>query len=228
MRKDGRFRILDAFCGIGGATRGYQDAGFFVIGVDHKPKPDYCGDEFIQADALTWMRKNRRKFDAVHASPPCQNWSLLTMGNRARGLYDNHQDMIIPTRRMLMRTEKPWVMENVPQAPMRADLELCGLMFDLKVFRHRVFELHGFTVDQPEHPSHDGHRVKAWRHGALRDGDMMGVYGSGGMKGSLPQWQEAMGIDWTRSWNGLSEAIPPRYTELIGHELRKHLEARRS
>lgn len=229
MRKDGKFRILDAYCGIGGATRGYQNAGFYVIGVDHKPKPDYCGDEFIQADALTWMRKNRRRFDAVHASPPCQNWSLLTQGNRARGLYDNHQDMIIPTRRMLMRTEKPWVMENVPQAPMRVDLELCGLMFDLGVFRHRIFEMHGFAgPEQPEHPSHEGHRVKGWRHGVVVDGDMMGVYGSGGMKGSLPQWQAAMGIDWTGSWNGLSESIPPAYTEPIGHKLREHLESRRT
>src|SRR5690348_4900344 len=146
--RNGKPRLLDAFCGLGGAARGYQQAGWYVIGVDIKPQPDYCGDEFIQGDAIRWMIKNRRRFDAVHASPPCQAHSLLTKGNRARGLFDNHIDLIPATRRALERTEKLWVMENVPQAPMRNDLELCGLMFGLRVFRHRVFELHGFTVPQ--------------------------------------------------------------------------------
>jgi SAM-dependent methyltransferase len=226
--KQGKFRILDAFCGLGGAAMGYKRAGWYVLGVDIKPQPDYCGDEFIQADAIKWMIKNRRRFDAVHASPPCQAHSLLTMGNRARGLFDNHQDLIPATRRALERTGKLWVMENVPQAPMRADLELCGLMFDLNLFRHRIFELHGFSVPQPEHVPHGDRRVKAWRHGKLRDGDIMGVYGSGGMKGDLKNWQDAMGIHWSRSWHGLSEAIPPAYTELIGRELLRELSARRA
>lgn len=226
--KQGKWRILDAFCGLGGATKGYQDAGAFVIGVDIKPQPDYCGDEFIQADAIRWMIKNRRKFDAVHASPPCQAHSLLTKGNRAKGLFDNHQDLIPATRRALERTEKPWVMENVPHAPMRADLELCGLMFGLNLFRHRIFELSGFTVPQLAHVPHGDRRVKGWRHGVLVDGDIMGVYGSGGGKGDLVKWQEAMGIGWSRSWHGLSEAIPPFYTQLIGKHLLEKLDARRT
>lgn len=224
--KHGKWRILDAFCGLGGAGRGLQEAGFYVIGVDHKPQPDYAGDEFIQTDAIKWMIKNRRRFDAVWASPPCQAHSLLTKGNRGKGLWDNHQDLIPATRRALERTEKPWVMENVPQAPMRIDLELCGLMFGLNLFRHRIFEMHGFTVPQPEHVPHGDRRVKAWRHGKMQDGDIMGVYGSGGMKGDLVQWQDAMGIHWSRSWHGLSEAIPPAYSRLIGIYLRDKLDAR--
>lgn len=223
-RKDGRWRLYDAFCGIGGAAKGYQDEGFWVIGVDHKPKPDYCGDEFVKADALKWMRDNRRKFDAVHASPPCQNYSALTLGNRGKGLYDAHVDLVPPTRHMLMRTEKPWVMENVPLAPMRVDLELCGLMFGLNLFRHRIFELHGFTVPQPEHIPHGDRRVQGYRHGVFHEGEIMGVYGSGGGKGDLAKWQAAMGIDWTTSWNGLSESIPPAYTRLIARGLREALE----
>lgn len=226
--KQGKWRILDAFCGLGGAARGLMDAGAYVVGVDIKPQPDYCGDEFIQADAIRWMIKNRRRFDAVWASPPCQAHSLLTKGNRAKGLFDNHQDLIPFTRRALERTEKPWVMENVPHAPMRKDLELCGLMFDLRVFRHRIFELSGFSVPQLPHIPHGDHRVKAWRHGALRDGDMMGVYGSGGMKGDLVQWQDAMGIHWSKSWHGLSEAVPPAYSELIGRHLLKQLHENRA
>jgi DNA (cytosine-5)-methyltransferase 1 len=68
--------------------------------------------------------------------------------------------------------------------------------------------------------------VKGWRHGKLQDGDIMGVYGSGGMKGDLRMWQEAMGIDWSKSWHGLSEAIPPAYSRLIGEQLWKHLASR--
>lgn len=226
--KQGKFRILDAFCGLGGAGKGLRDAGFHVIGVDIKPQPDYCGDEFIQADAIKWMIKNRRRFDAVWASPPCQAHSLLTLGNRAKGLFDNHVDMVTPTRRALERTKKPWVMENVPQAPMRRDLVLCGLMFDLNLFRHRIFEMSGFSVPQPAHVDHGDRRVKGFRHGVLVDGDIMGVYGSGGSKGDLVQWQEAMGIHWSKSWHGLSEAVPPAYSELIGSHLLKQLHENRA
>lgn len=224
--KNGKPRLLDAFCGLGGATKGYQDAGFHVLGVDIKPQPDYCGDEFVQADAIRWMIKNRRRFDVVHASPPCQAHSLLTKGNRGKGLFDNHIDLIPATRRALERTEKPWVMENVPQAPMRRDLELCGLMFDLNLFRHRIFETSGFSVPGLAHIPHGDRRVLGYRHGVLQEGDIMGVYGSGGMKGTLPMWQEAMGIAWSKSWHGLSEAIPPAYTSYIGQYLMKELLSR--
>lgn len=223
MRKDGKFRILDAFCGLGGAAKGLKDAGLWVLGVDIKPQPDYCGDEFIQGDAIKFIIKNRRRFDAVWASPPCQAHSVLTLGNRGKGLFDNHQDLIPATRRALERSRKPWVMENVPLAPMRQDLMLCGLMFDLNLFRHRKFEMHGFTVPQPAHIPHGDRRVQGWRHGEFHEGEIMGVYGSGGMKGELVKWQEAMGIDWSTSWRGLSEAIPPAYSYLIGTHLLKSL-----
>jgi hypothetical protein len=223
MRKDGKPRLLDAFCGVGGATRGYQEAGFYVIGVDINPQPDYCGDEFVQMDAIKFIRKHRRRFDVVHASPPCQDFSVLTLGNRARGLFDNHQNLIAPTRAALLKTKGPWVMENVMGAPMRNDLELCGLMFNLPLLRHRKFELHGFSVQTPEHPSHKGHRVKGYRHGKLVDGDLYGVYGSGGSKGSLKEWQRAVGVDWTRNFHSLSECIPPSYSRHIGLAMMKAL-----
>lgn len=190
-----------------------------MIGVDLNPQPDYCGDAFIQADAIKWMIKNRRRFDAVHASPPCQEHSLLVKGNRGKGLFDNHVDMIPETRRALMRTNRPWVMENVPTAPMRQDVWLCGLMFGLDLFRHRRFELEGFSVPQLPHPSHRGHRVQGWRQGVFHEGDIMGVYGSGGNKGELKQWQNAMNIHWSKSWYGLAQAIPPNFTNYIGKYL---------
>src|SRR6185437_7851072 len=72
-------RALDLFCGAGGATKGLQNAGFHVTGVDLKRSPRYCGDVFIQADALT---VDPRGFDFIWASPPCQaHTSLKTMPN---------------------------------------------------------------------------------------------------------------------------------------------------
>lgn len=221
MRKDGRPRLVDAFCGVGGLTKGFQDAGFWVIGVDKEPQPDYCGDDFVQMDAIKFLKKFRRRFDVAHASPPCQDFSLLTLGNRAKGLFDNHVNLIPATRKALLATGKLWSMENVMGAPMRQDLLLCGLMFNLPLFRHRKFELHGFSVNQPEHPSHEGHRVRGYRHGVLVDGDIFGVYGAGGSKGQLRDWQRAQNIDWTKSTHSLAEACPPNFSQLIGEAMMK-------
>lgn len=219
--KNGKPRIVDLFGGAGGAAKGLQRAGFWVIGVDIAPQPDYCGDDFIQMDAFKFLKRHRRMFDFIWASPPCQDFSRLTLGNRAKGLFDNHVNLIPRTRKMLRDSGRPFVIENVGTAPLRKDLELCGLMFDLPLFRHRVFELHGFEVPQPRHVSHAGRRVRGYRHGEFYGGDIIGVYGSGGGKGELRDWQRAMGIDWTSSWHSLAEAVPPVYSELIGRHMIK-------
>lgn len=221
-------RLLDLYCGAGGATRGYQLAGFHVTGVDIDPQPDYCGDEFIQADVVDVLADPEfmDRFIAYHASPPCQAHSALTKGNRRRGWQDEHVDLIPATRHGLAATGRPWVIENVQGAPIRRDLTLCGLSFGLKVFRHRYFEVSGFALPRPPHPSHAGHRVAGWRHGVRYDGDMVAVYGDGGGKGSLADWQAAMGIDWIGDKATLAEAIPPAYTRYIGEHLMKALEER--
>jgi hypothetical protein len=219
MRKDQKPRIVDAYCGVGGMTRGLQEAGWWVIGVDKAPQPDYCGDDFVEMDAVKFLKKHRRRFDAAHASPPCQDFCLLTVGNRAKGLFDNHQNLIPQTRKALLDSGRLWSMENVMTAPVRNDLELCGLMFGLPLFRHRKFELHGFTAQAPAHPSHRGHRVKGWRQGVFHDGDIYGVYGSGGGKGELKEWQTAQGIDWTKNFHSLAEAVPPAYGRVVGEAM---------
>jgi DNA (cytosine-5)-methyltransferase 1 len=110
-------------------------------------------------------------------------------------------------------------MENVQGSQLRRDLVLCGLSFELRVFRHRVFELSDVTVPQPAHPTHRGHRVAGWRHSRYYAGDMVAVYGDGGGKGTLTDWQEAMGIDWMTNRLDLAEAIPPAYTAYIGRQI---------
>lgn len=210
-----RPRLLDLFCGAGGAARGYQLAGFHVTGVDINPQPNYCGDVFFQGDALDFVAGHWREFDAIHASPPCQASSALTKGTNAGREYPQ---LIPETRRLLHATGLPTVLENVQGSDLRRDLTLCGEMFGLGVIRHRYFELGRWSVSQRAHLPHRG-RVAGYRHGQWFDGPYFAVYGDGGGKGSVPQWQQAMGMHWTAVRKEIAEAIPPAYSEYIGREL---------
>jgi DNA (cytosine-5)-methyltransferase 1 len=193
---------------------GYHRAGFEVVCVDIEPIPDNPF-EFIQADIrdldIDWVAD----FDARHASPPCQSQTALTKGTNQGREYPN----LIPfVRDLFSRIEGPSVIENVQGSELRRDLVLCGEMFGLEVIRHRYFELSGWSMKQPAHINHRG-RVKGWRHGEFFDGPYFAVYGDGGGKGTVEEWQRAMGIDWTHDRKNLAEAIPPAYTELIGRRL---------
>jgi hypothetical protein len=204
---------------------GYHLAGFDVTGVDNRSQPRYPFT-FLQADAFEYLEAHGHEYDAIHASPPCQNASLLTRGNRGRRSWsDTHIDLIAPTRALLDPIGRPYVIENVVGAALRPDLILCGLMFGLRVFRHRLFEISGFAAVQPSHPTHRGHRVAGWRHGVRHDGDMVAVYGGGGGKGSITDWQQALGIDWTDDRRELAEAVPPRYMQAVGDQLISRLAA---
>lgn len=210
-------KLLDLYCGAGGAGRGYADVGFDVTGVDIADQPNYAGHLFVQMDALEFLSAYGHKFDVIHASPPCQRYSALSSGTN--NSVDKHPDLLPPTRELLDSLGKPYVIENVIGADMREDMLLCGLMFDLKVFRHRKFEFGNWKAEAPEHPSHKGHRVSGWRHGVCYPGDMVAVYGDGGGKGSVTDWQNAMGIHWTSAKKEIAEAIPPAYTRYIGAKL---------
>ena len=211
-----RPRLLDLFCGAGGSAVGYHRAGFDVVGVDIAHQPNYPF-EFVQANALdmlggAWMRGS---FDVIHASPPCQSSSALTKGTNKGRAYP---DLIPATRALLSRSGLPFVIENVQGSAVRRDLTLCGEMFGLAVIRHRYFEVEGLPVVQPAHIKHRG-RVAGMRHGEWFTGPYFAVYGDGGGKGSVAQWREAMGIDWTWNRKEIAEAIPPAYTEYVGRQL---------
>jgi DNA (cytosine-5)-methyltransferase 1 len=213
-------RLVDAFSGAGGSAKGYQRAGFYVVGIDIAPRPHYCGDEFIQSDALEmladldWLAG----FDAVHASPPCQGYTQFSNLNAERwGNRVEHPMLIEPVRELLDATGLPYVIENVQGAPLRKDLMLCGSMFGLRVRRHRIFETNWSVGGAPPchhqddsiaiYGSMDGRRVWTRKNGTeLRAARTIG------------QASEAMGIDWM-TWNEIKEAIPPAYTEFIGKQL---------
>lgn len=211
-------KLLDLFCCAGGAGMGYHRAGFDVVGVDINPQPNYPF-EFHQGDALMFLAEHGHEFDAIHASPPCQASTALTKGTNRGRIYPN---LIPSTRDLLAKFDAPTVIENVQGSDLRRDLTLCGEMFGLGVIRHRYFEITGASVGQPAHKPHRG-RVAGYRHGEWFEGPYFAVYGDGGGKGTVAQWQQAMGIDWTSVRKEIAEAIPPAYTEHIGTQLLANL-----
>lgn len=196
----GKPRLLDLFCGAGGAAMGYHRAGFRVVGVDINPQPRFPF-EFHQADALTYPLDG---YDAIHASPPCQGYCTLNAINKRE-----YPLLIAPMRERLAAAGVPWVMENVKGAPMAFFVELCGQHFGLNVFRHRIFET-SHLVFSPGRCDHRGLRA------TTSGGSVMAVYRK--QRGTLAQWREAMGIDWMDK-DEIAESIPPAYTEWIGRQL---------
>lgn len=210
--KDRTNVAIDFFCCAGGMTKGLQDAGFYVIGVDIVPRPKYVGDEFILGDALEIGPAliRQRKPAVVSGSPPCQGYTALA------AVHGNEHPMLIPqTREMFEASGVPWIIENVAGAPVRKDIRLCGEMFSLGVLQHRFFELGGWSTAQPKHLPHRG-RVRGWRHGEWFDGPYVAAYGKGGGKATVPEAQKAKLIDWTDDLVELCEAIPPAYGQWLG------------
>ena len=211
-----QLRALDLFCGAGGATKGLQRAGFHVTGVDIEPMPRYCGDEFYQADALTFSLD---AFDFIWASPPCQAYTS------ARPLQKReHPRLIVPIRHRLIDSGKPYVIENVPGAPLRAPVLLCGLTFGLLVKRHRIFESPVPILTSPCPVGHPGDWLIVFGWSALRRSRGAGTgpkKDRGKTKGHSVPHEEAcaaMGIDWMNR-KELSESIPPAYSEFIGDKI---------
>jgi DNA (cytosine-5)-methyltransferase 1 len=202
----GKPRLLDLGCKAGGAAVGYARAGFEVVGVDIEPQPNYPF-RFLQADMLTCSLDG---FDAYHVSAPCERFSLASWFHHN---HERHPDLITPMRQRLQVTGKPYVLENVIGAPLRTPLVLCGAMFGLRVYRHRLFESN-LLLFQPTHPRH---QVKAAAPGAIARADEFWCVG--GHFGHKEEAQAAMGIDWMKTVQEIAKAIPPAYTEWIGRQL---------
>ena len=223
-------RLLDLFCGAGGAAVGYSRAGFEVVGVDHVNQPHYPF-EFIKCDALAYLREilrdeQRYGFDAIHASPPCQAHTPL------KSLHKDieYPKLIAPTRELLEATGLPYVIENVPGAPLIHPFKLCGSSFGLDVRRHRLFETN-WPIGLLPPCAHHLHTPRFQNTGTRRRAvlsSVVGVYGGSHFKGdNIAYRSAAMGIDWM-TLPELSQAIPPDFTQLIGAQLLQHIQSERA
>ncbi len=200
-----RPRLLDLFCGAGGAAMGYHRAGFEVFGVDIKPQPNYPF-EFFLADAMTFLLGG---FDVIHASPPCQRFTRAGKLREAQGGRTVAPDLIKDVRNSLRG--RIYVIENVEGAPLQG-IRLCGSSFGLKVRRHRIFES-PLSLSSPACQHKEQGRPVGVYH-RMRDSIPHG----GRTARSLEEAQEAMGIDWM-PWSELKESVPPAYTEWIGRQI---------
>ena len=210
-------KLLDLFCGAGGAAMGYHRAGFEVVGVDIKPQKHFPF-EFHQADAMTYPLEG---FDVIHASPPCQRYSrAMSLPGCNRNSYP---DLIDPCRERLKKSGVRFIIENVEGSPLVNPLRLCGSSFGLMVRRHRLFETGRFSITLFPPCSHGIHKkvhpigvgVKG-REGTLSY--VVSCFGHSRFKGDTELRKKAMGVDWM-SIDELSEAIPPAYTEWIGRQI---------
>lgn len=193
-------RALDLCCGAGGAARGLMDAGYEVTGFDNRPQPHYPGD-FHRMDISILEPEDVADYDLVWASVPCERFSRATPVSH----QGNHPDLIPFVRNLVQTAGVPAILENVPQAPLRPDVTLCGAMFANlpNLVRHRIFELIGLVAPQPRHRPHPALVFSVYGHtgGTLRGGKPAGT---------LEDWQRAMGISWMNA-RELSDAIPPAY-----------------
>lgn len=208
------FRLLDLYSCSGGAGYGYEQAGFDVTGIDIAPQPKHRG-KFIQADAIEYLKAHWHEYDAVHASPPCQAYSMASMQFRKAG--KEYVDLIEPTRKALIETGLPYVIENVPGSPLINPIELCGAMFGLRTYRHRLFESN-IELKAPFHPEHIAPNAKMGR--PPKDGEFIQYVGHfSGVK----MVQEMTGLHWLGQGE-LAQSIPPQYTKFIGSQLLLHLQ----
>ena len=205
-------RLLDLFCGAGGAAVGYHRAGFDeIVGVDNRPQPHYPF-RFVQADALEFCAAHGAEFDAIHASPPCQGYSRMRY---LPWLRDKEYPLLIDaTRHLLEMADRPWVIENVADAPLAGAL-LCGAALGLPFSRHRRFESSILLL----FPSCPGHAA------IYPGGSQMSQRGRRGGVMGMPSGSDPlviMGCEWM-TMREARQAVPPAYTEWIGAHLLAHL-----
>ena len=208
------FRLLDLFCCEGGAGMGYHRAGFDITGVDIEPQPNNP-HRFILGDALEYLRAHGHEYDAIHASPPCQAYSKAL-----RHMAAPKPMLIDAVREAMQDTGKPWIIENVVGAPLANDsdlfgahgVELCGSMFGLPVYRHRIFET-SFPLPRPPACDHSRHAMNPHSVAGRQR-----IYEAHGRADPEKLWARAMGVEWM-SRHGARQAVPPAFTHWIGERL---------
>ena len=204
-------KLLDLFCGAGGASMGYARAGFEVTGMDIKHGKRYPF-KYIRKDVMELRFEDLEEYDVIHASPPCQTFSATRHLRNAQGKGTTKKDLLAQVRSLLVVSGKPYVIENVKGAPLIDAVQVCGSAFGLKVRRHRLFESNMPLRGTECHHKQQGKPVGIY--GSMRDE----IPGGGHTAKTMAEANDAMGIDWM-IWGELEEAIPPAFTHHIGLQL---------
>ncbi|MFJ7018460.1 class I SAM-dependent methyltransferase [Streptomyces sp. NPDC101117] len=192
LRRPNGLRLLDVCCGAGGLSMGYYLAGFDVVGVDIAPQPNYPFP-FVQADGIDYVAQHGHAFDLVHGSWPCERYAKVT---KWRGNPDDHPDLVGPGREVMQATGRPWVIENVPEAPLRPDYLLCGTQFGLSIRRHRAFETSWGGGGDLVPPCWHRKGLLAFEHKGER------------------AYADAMGCTWMTNLEA-RKAVPPAYSQWL-------------
>ena len=210
-------KLLDLFCGAGGASMGYSKAGFEVTGIDLKHGKRYPF-KYIRGDVMDYITDMNflRSFDVIHASPPCQTFSATKHLRNAQGKSTSKLDLVEPVRNALIESGIPYIIENVEGAPLIDPVLVCGSAFDLKVRRHRLFESSFALVGTQCNHKKQGKPVGIY--GSMRDE----IPNGGHTAKTMEEANEAMGIDWM-IWGELVESIPPVYTAFLGLQIKEQL-----
>ncbi len=203
------YKLLDLFCSAGGSATGYYRAGFELVGVDNRQQPHFPFT-FILADALEYLVEHGREYDAIHASPPCQLYSMA--GQQWRKAGKEYPDLIVSVRNLLRATGKPYVIENVPGVPLIKPTVLNGAFFNMRVRRTRWFET-SFEMPLVLLPKEERSSFRMGR--PVKEGDVITPVGH---FSNVAYARKVMGIDWMTG-KELTQAIPPVYTEYIGKHL---------
>lgn len=224
-----KYKLLDCCCKAGGASMGYHNAGFEVVGVDIEPQPNYPF-KFVQGDVLEILNDKDfiSQFDVVTCSPPCQHYSKLKYLNGNVEKWEaNHVDLVAPVREALIKTGKPYVIENVENAPLINPIKLCGSQFEnMYTQRPRLFESN-IPLKQPDTPV-VRHKTLRLGQGPAEDGyiTVAGTRNPKGMNDVQTRLYYGFalgGIDWM-TLEELTQAIPPVYTEFLGKQIIAYLE----
>lgn len=231
-------KVLDLFCGGGGAAMGLHRAwpDAEITGVDINPQKNYPF-KFVQADAMTFPLEG---YDFIWASPPCQGYSIMRNLPWLKG--KEYPMLIEPTRERLRAVGVPYIIENVMGAQRKAKMAagwLCGTMFGLPFYRHRLFETN-WPWMQPGHESHKTvigsqatgrpRRTETYILPSIVSDWNSGHKGNGAQRvgaavGHAAGWKvaaSAMGIDWMKR-EDFTQAVPPAYSEFLARQFHEQV-----
>ncbi len=215
-------RLLDLFCGAGGAAKGYQRAGFYVVGIDNRPQPRYCGDDFYQADAFQYLAERGHSFDAIHAAPL---WFTAAAQTLAAGTADHHEELLPRLRTLLASVSVPWVLENATLDRGNGAHLFCGASVGLEIVKHMWFTTSFPLLVPPCSHAHGG--VADGTYVAFARGSSAARLRKGWRlppRRTMGEYKRAADLEWM-SYAEATLASPPAYTELIGHQLMQHIRA---